>query len=249
MGKNEYLSGLKQMLEELYEVGSAGGICHDVDHVRRVAAFGPRIAEATGLPFDLHEFEVAAWLHNLDRIPAVQQTQLGILTGRHALRMVSLEGQLWKLLETSDFNAGSQQRIVTAVLQHSKFADEPGDSALLTALRIADKLDSLGPIGIVRSVSGRSNLPLYDPKRPFGYGSTVEDRMITVYDDFFRVLEWIGMLPSHEARSLINKRDLRANIDYLRALGHEIAHRLGIENLVEADISRALGSYYQTYAQ
>ncbi len=234
----EFLAELKRKLEPLYATAVVGGVCHDTDHVRRVMAFGPKIARATGLRFDLEEFEAAVWLHNLDKIPSVL----------HALKVTSLRVLLASLLGGSDFSRDAQERIVDAALRHSKKDDEPGDSALLTALRIADKLDSLGPIGIARSVSGRMTLPLYDRQNPFGFGSTSDERMKTVYDDFFRIIEWVGMLPSDAARGLIDKQDFRANVDFLRAFGRELGARLGVDNRVEQDIKRALGPYYQSYA-
>jgi len=245
----DFLQFLKKQLGELYQTKYAGGICHDVDHVRRVEAFGPRIAEATGLVFDPDEWVAAVWLHNLDRIPGESYRKLyGPQPPMISAPLPVVDWSYDDWLQKSKFDAEARNRIIDAVQQHSKFKDDPADSHLLTALRIADKLDSLGPIGIVRSVSGRSTLPLYDPQKPFGFGSTVEGRMKTVYDDFFRVVEWVGMMPSDAARALINKQEFRANIDYLRALGREIAGRLGVDNLVEQDIKKALGSYYEEYA-
>lgn len=236
----DYLKGLDARVMPLYasERVTPG---HGEDHVRRMIAMGLRIKEATGLEFDLEEYHVAVVLHNLDR--SVKK----VITG-----FGSLEAYAQDLLRSSSFAEHEKARIVDAVVQHSKKDDEPGDSPLLTALRIADKLDRLGPLGVMALIAHASSrgLPCYDPEQPFGYESTVEDRMNTIYDSFFRTLEWVGMLPSDEARSLINKDDLRAYIEYLRALGRQIARECGVENRVEDDIYRALGgTYYTIYAR
>ena len=229
---------LEAKLASLYAMpNSPGG--HDILHVRRMIDMGPRIAEVTGLTFDLDEYAAAVLLHNIDRGAAVQ----GVA------KLISL-GQLVKvLLDETAFSPEAKDRIIVVVLQHSKKDDEPGDSTLLQAVRIADKLDRLGPLGIVSAAAFRgSELPLYDPVHPFGYTSTAEGKMMkTVYVDFFRVMEWVGMLPSDQARSLINRNDMTAFINYVRAFGREIALRHGVVNRVEDDIKKALGSYYNLY--
>jgi len=53
-------------------------------------------------------------------------------------------------------------------MQHGKKDDEPNDSSLLTVLRVGDKLDRLGSIGLVMAALHRGlNLPLFDSQKPF----------------------------------------------------------------------------------
>lgn len=218
--------------------GSGG---HDIWHVKRLIARGPRIAETTGLVFDYDEFVAAVWLHNIDRSAVV----------RGISDIVSLEQLVRIQLAETEFDHDAVDRIVDVVLQHNKKDDEPSDSALLQAVRIADKLDRLGPLGVLSAAAFRgSELPLYDPEQPFGYTSTAEGKtMKTVYIDLFRVMEWVGMLPSDQARGLIDHEDITAFISYVRSLGREIARQHNIPNEVEADIQKALGPFYDRYAR
>ena len=217
--------------------GSGG---HDISHVERMIARGPRIAEVTGLVFDHDEFAAAVWLHNIDRGAAV----------RGVSDIASLEQIVRIQLTETDFDNAAKDRIVDAVLQHNKKDDAPGDSTLLQAVRIADKLDRLGPLGVLSAAAFRgSELPLYDPKQPFGYTSTAEgETMKTVYIDLFRVMEWVGMLPSDQARSLIDREDVTAFISFVRSLGREIARQCNVPNKIEDDIKKALGPFYDRYA-
>lgn len=242
-------------------MGSGG---HDTTHVERLISIGKIVQRITKLQFDWNEFVAAVWLHNLDRALKLrkeieergaawaQKNQAYFDDLIHDeedvkafIRVRGLEIYCRELLEWSPFNEDARDRIVDAVLHHSKFADEPGDSPLLTALRIADKVDRMGPSGIRDAAAHRGQvLPPYDEQRPFGYGSTEEDRMKTLYDDLFRILEWYGMLPSEEARRVVNMEYFCFYILYVRMLGKEIADRLGIENKVEEDIKQALGQHY-----
>ena len=216
--------------------GSGG---HDITHVERMIAMGQRIETATGLDFDPDEYSAAVWLHNIDRGAAV----------RGVSEIISLEEIVRSILHETAFNFEAVNRIVDVVLQHSKKDDGPDDSTLLQAVRIADKLDRLGPLGVVSSAAFRgSELPLYNPAQPFGYTSTAEGKtMRTVYIDLFRIMEWVKMLPSDQARGLINHGDMKAYVSYVRALGAQIARSCGVENGVEADIEKALGAYYAEY--
>ncbi len=196
---------------------------------------GPKIA--TILNFNSDEYVAAVWLHNVDRNP---ETKTRIQrTG------ISLGAICLGFLLDSPFEEETKIRIVDAVLQHPKKDDDPSDSTLLTALRIADKLDRMGPLGIMASAAFRGNdlLP-YDPQYPFGYSSTDEGKLRSCYNDLFRILEWYGMLPSEKARALVNHGRLLFFVNYIRELGNEIAEATGDANRVEDDIRQALGNYY-----
>lgn len=104
-----------------------------------------------------------------------------MLTGKK-----NIKSFLQKLLETSHFDNTARNRIVSAVLEHSKKDDEPADTPLLQALHLADKWDRIGAIGIIDMVTFRGGSVLaYDPSDPFGYDLTTEGRMKTLYQSFF----------------------------------------------------------------
>ncbi len=264
-----YLSSLIEKLKPGYAPRAMGTGGHDFTHVERLIAIGKTIRGKTKIDFDWNEFVTAVWLHNLDRAPAFRKDierygKTWALANEDSLREYGadnedvkafvrargLEFYCYELLEPSPFGPEARERIVKAVMEHPKFKDEPGNSTLLTALRIADKVDRMGPLGIMASGAfrGKDVLP-YDSEHPFGYGSTEEGRMKTLYDDLFRVMEWFGMLPSDEARSVVNERYFWFFISYVRMLGEEIAERTGTHNTVELDIQRALGGYYDRFVR
>ncbi len=207
---------------------------HDFTHVKQLISLAKnRIYRVVF--FNMDEFEAAAWLHNLDRAAGFQNR-------------ISIEGLgsvCRLLLENSPFGNEICERIVKAVCEHSKKDDEPGDSSLLVALRIADKIDRFSPSGIL-AIAAHSGMSYaaYDPKHPFGYTSTEEGKLRSTYNNFFRVLEWYGMLPSDQARALIHTQDLWLFVSFLRRFGEEISRHTGVSCTVEEDIQKALGDHY-----
>lgn len=219
------------------------------NHVNEMLRFGPLIKELRSHSgFNLTEFEVAVLLHNTDRSATLRQA-MGITEATNADNFKIAWRKLLEIfLEQSLFTQAEKVRIINAVLQHSKKHDEPSDSALLTALRIADKVVRFGPLGMMGQVANNRGHLFYDSSRPFGYEDTVETSLTTVYHDHMRVLEWYGMLPSDEARGLIKGSWLRAQIISLRGLGEQIAFYTGATNTVEEDIRKALGRHYEDVA-
>ena len=229
-------------LREVY-VSPHVGRGHDFYHIERMVARGSQIREH--LVFDLEEYGAAVWLHNVDRCAALKGD---------VVACGGLPRYLLALLEQSQFTGDAKGRIVDAVLQHSKKDDEPGDSPLLTALRVADKLDRFNPTGIVEAAASWGHLPIFDPEHPFGYDSSEPGERgaaghKSIYQTYYRVLEWVAMLPADWARELIPRQHLRLFITFLRLLGAQAADQFHVEDRAEEDIRRALGSYYDWMLQ
>jgi len=217
---------------KVYEKGGHGG--HDITHVERFDVWKKKVCRVVK-GVDPDKYDAAEWLHNADRykIFARRIKQIGIIE-------FCLE-----CLEDSGFSDEAKMDIAVTVAEHSKFKDEPHDSPLLKAIRLADKLDRMCALGIL--AIGANALRPYDTAHPFGYATTVEGKMKTLYDNCFRVIEWYGMMPSDEARALVPKRNFRYLIGFVRQLGREMALATGIPNGSEADLKKALGEYYNRW--
>ncbi|MBI2476222.1 MAG: HD domain-containing protein [Candidatus Taylorbacteria bacterium] len=228
-----YYESLVAKLAPLYRPPHViGG--HTEVHVRGVEKLGekilPRMREV-----DPAEYRVAAWLHNLDRCLALE-AEIASSGG--------FASHLQWFLQDSPFDGAGRERIIDAVLQHGKKDDDPmNDSPLLTAIRIADKLDRLTPLNIMAGPTGRSDLPSYDADQPFGYQTNKPCHL----KFFLWNVEWYGMLPYDWARELVDKNFFRLFLSFLRELGHDIAERHGIENRIEDDIRTALGRHYEKW--
>ncbi|HVM77101.1 MAG TPA: hypothetical protein VMU07_03045 [Candidatus Paceibacterota bacterium] len=234
---NSFLEQLASDLRKAYITPNVSR-GHDFYHIERMVARGPEIREY--LVFEMDEYVAAVWLHNVDRcVPLKQLTaELG-----------GLRKCILSLLEGSDFSPEAKERIIDAVLQHSKKDDEPGDSPLLLALRVADKLDRFIPTLLVEAPASWGHLPIFVAQHPFGYDPTEAGERGTaghqsIYQTYYRVLEWIPMMPEW-ARGLIRRDHLRLFITFLRLLGAQAADQFHVTNQVEDDIRHALGPCYE----
>ena len=236
-----FVERLAARLRPLYTPPMVEG-AHDFLHVERMVKLGPRILGIRGLTgplrFNIHEFTAAVWLHNLDRSSYAETARA---------KGTALRGLASEFLEDSPFAADARERIVDAVLRHSKKDDELGDPDLLQAVRVADKVDRFSPSGIVGAGQYLFNSLPYSPANPFVYGSTAEKDLKNVFGTFMRPLEWYAMLPSDEARALIDPRFMELFLEFLRCFGEEIARHLDVPNDAESMLKKALGSYYDRF--
>jgi len=230
---SDFLNWLGETLRPHYMPPNVlGG--HDMVHVEGVLRLGERIFPH--MPEVVpDEYRAAAWLHNLDRCLSLKDS---------VRKSGGAAGFALELLRRSPFSADSRARIIDAVLQHSKKDDDlENDSLLLTALRIADKLDRLTPMNVLAGAAHRSDLPHYDAETPFDYRRNKPNHLKYLLWNF----EWYGMLPYDWARELVDPDFFRLFLSFLRELGRDISERHGIPNEIEAEIQSALGVYYERW--
>jgi len=233
MGRS-FLEKLEEMVSPLYLI--LGG--HEPDHCQRmIKMFGEISFLTPGVKSD--EFAAAVWLHSLDRVEGFKKLS------KEALAVV-LNG----FLAESGFFEPKKKSIVGAILEHSKFKDGPDDSPLLHALRLADKWDRIGLLGVVSGFMFLgTKMPMYRAEKPFGYGPTAEGEKgyQTIYENFFRVLEWYPLFPL--LRELVRRHPKRFwnFLGCIRVFGEEVSEAHGVPNTVEADIRRCLGEFYEDW--
>src|SRR3989338_10316833 len=241
MPAEDFKVRLERSLRSAFSKENAKGD-HTYLHTGRMKKMGPRLQGTLGangrpLVFDLDEYFVAVDLHNLD----------ASLSFKREIKERGYRAVCERLLAPGPFNAEAKERIIRAVTEHSKKDDEPGDSDLSVALRSADKIDRFAPSMLPGCGTCNPNLLAYDdsPNPFWGGEGTREGEVKTQYKAYFRNLEWYGMLPSDEARALVNPRFLKLIVEFLRCFGSEIAGHLGIPNRAEDDIRMAFGKHYE----
>ncbi|QQG46218.1 MAG: hypothetical protein HYY55_04660 [Candidatus Niyogibacteria bacterium] len=230
MGQS-FLKKLREMISPLY--ANLGG--HEPDHCQRMLKMFPEISSL--IPgVDEDEFKAAVWLHSLDRAIKISKETLAVV----------LNG----FLAGSEFSESSKKAVVSAILEHSKFKDGENDSPLLQALRLADKWDRIGFLGVVSGFMFLgTKMPMYHAEKPFGYGPTAEGEKgyQTIYENFYRVLEWYPIFPL--LRELVRRHTKRFQnfLDCIRLFGEEVSEAHGVPNTVEEDIKRCLGGFYNEW--
>jgi hypothetical protein len=223
---------------------------HDLSHSKEMIRLARKIKAIPAYKtLDPDEFEVACIMHSTDRSNTLREV-IGFKKGMPFGEFkTTWANYLRTLLATSPFDDVARERIIDAILQHAKKDDEPGDSVLLTALRIADKVVRFNSIGVMAIAANHRDNQFYDENNPFNYDSTEETKLKSVYNDYCRVLEWFKMLVCDAARNLIPLKQLKRYVEFMRWAGEDIAEITGVPNEVENDIKKALGKYYHLVSQ
>jgi len=145
LSPNDYLS--EEQARALYVAGDAA---HDFDHVLRVTHMALRIAAAEGA--DVEVVRLAALLHDApvsEKTPSFSE-KLGVLDrASHHLAAAQYAGQL---LQGRGLETERVANVVHCIEAH-RFRDRSVMPATLEArcLYDADKLDSIGAIGVARA--------------------------------------------------------------------------------------------------
>lgn len=186
---------------------------HDEHHALRVALAALRIGRAEGVP-DRHAV-AAALLHDI--VPVAKDSpdrpRASALCAEEAARI--LRGLGWPEEAVAD--------VADAVRDHSFSRGAVPAAPLGRALQDADRLDALGALGVLRTVStgARMGADYFDPEDPWARRRELDDRRHSV-DHFYRkLLRLPGTMTTEAGRREALRRAARME-EFLRWLGDEI---------------------------
>lgn len=186
---------------------------HDLAHVERVVNNARQLAETESAEMAI--VIPAAWLH--DCVAVAKDSPLR----SQASRMAAEEAVLF--LGKIGYPRRHLDAISHAIAAHSFSAAIPPETVEAKIVQDADRLDSLGAIGIARCLMTSVALQrqLYDPDEPFPIDREPDD-MVSAVDHFYtKLLTLAGTMQTHAGRVEGEKRTefMRA---YLAQLGEEI---------------------------
>ena len=191
------MSHASHRLEKIREIArqaAAADPAHDFSHSLRVLANALRIARVEG--GDLEVLEAAAYLHDIANLPK-NHPEARLSSERSALAAK-------RILEENGFSEAQITRARDAILCHSFSRGLVPQTLEGRIFQDADRLDSLGAIGIARTftVGGATNRPIYDSEIPFpdsdGATRAYDDKNNTL-DHFFVKLFKLGETMQTEA--------------------------------------------------
>jgi uncharacterized protein len=184
---------------------------HDLSHVKRV------VKNCFYLT-DIENAEAlisipAAWLHDCVAVAkdSPQRSQGSRLSADAAVRFLS------------DLNYPKEYlpAIHHAIESHSYSAGIPTRSLEARVVQDADRLDSLGAIGIARCllVGGHLNRPLFDPQDPFCDTREPDDSLYTIDHFYSKLFKLPGTMQTKAGRLEANRRVtlMREYLENLRA--------------------------------
>jgi len=185
----------------------AGG--HQYDHNQRVAGMAAAIAAYEGHPPFLAA--LAGTIFDIGRTNADDPRSKNYLHGQLSREVSSY------FLNSLPITEEERLLVGNAMEDHprpNKYLRENSlDTWLIRILQDADRLDSLGLLGFLRSAAFRWKLPLIKPEET-DTSSTEQDIGSIWQDIAYRVLEWNDMLWTDTAKEVARPRVL----EYRRAL-------------------------------
>lgn len=186
---------------------------HDLEHIRRVVANAVMLAAAEQA--DLAIVLPAAWLHDCIVVPkdAPLRSQASTLAADAAAAF----------LQTIGYPALYIPQIHHAIAAHSFSAQITPRTLEAKVVQDADRLDSLGAIGLARCLmlGGAMGRRLYDPQSPFPQDRPLDDHRNTIDHFYVKLLHLADTMHTAAGRA---EAHTRTNFlqGFLRQLDHEL---------------------------
>ncbi len=184
---------------------------HDISHVKRVVKNTIQLTDIEQC--NSYITIPSAWLHDCVTVPkdSPQRAQGSLLAAEAATAF----------LAGIDYPPELLPEVFHAIEAHSFSADIPATSLEAQVVQDADRLDSLGAIGIARCllVGGRLNRPLCDHADPFCDDREPDDSLYTVDHFYTKLLKLPDTMQTEAGRAEAHRRAglMREYLDQLRA--------------------------------
>lgn len=186
---------------------------HDVAHLLRVARWSLRLG---GEALDFREAVAAALLHDAVHVPknSPDRARASELAAAHAAERLAALG----------FAPDAVTRVADAVRDHSFSRGAVPQAPLGRALQDADRLEALGAIGLLRTISTgvRMGADWFHPEDPFARARPLEDARYAV-DHFYAKL--LGL--PETMRTEAGRAEAARRVGLLRAFLAALADELG----------------------
>jgi uncharacterized protein len=187
---------------------------HDEHHARRVAAWTVRIGGGEVAP---RLAIAAALLHDVVNVPkdSPERAKASELSADFAREILPRYG----------FSSADVDEIACAIRDHSYSRGATPSSPLGRALQDADRLEALGALGLMRSVSAgtRMGARFFDSEDPWALRRALDDRRFSVDHFFVKLLD----LP-RTMQTELGRREAQRRVGFLRAFLEALAGELEV---------------------
>ncbi len=186
---------------------------HDLAHCLRVALWTVRLAGPRVPPRDA---VAAALCHDIVNVPKN--------SAKRATASTRSADAARRLLASHGFERARVELITAAIRDHSYSRGAVPESDLGRALQDADRLDALGAIGIMRTISTgvRMRARYFDPDDPWAASRPLDDRAFSIDHFFTKLLHLPRTMQTPGGRAEAQRR-VRILRRFLDALSREIA--------------------------
>lgn len=178
--------------------GATADVAHDIAHIERVVANARMLAQDEHA--DLAVVLPAAWLHDCVVVPknSPLRSQASTLAAEAAA----------DFLRGADYPAQHIAAIAHAIAAHSFSANIAPHTIEAMVVQDADRLDSLGAIGIARcfALSGALGRRFYDPDEPFPTTRPPDDTRNTIDHFYVKLLRLADQMQTEAGRAEARRR-------------------------------------------
>ena len=185
---------------------------HGWEHIERVYRLALFVAEQENA--DAFIVGMAALMHDIGHLSTDKSLH-------HADLSILMAGEL---LSAYDVSADTREAILHAIEAHSFSLGIEACTLEAKVVRDADRLDSLGAIGILRwaitgAVRRTSDTQTYHPDDPFAEWRTLDDRRYMLDHFFTKLLKLDSTMATQTGRVLAQERTafMRAYLDEFRS--------------------------------
>lgn len=194
------------------ELGQAD-VSHDPEHIRRVVRNAQLIQAETG--GDLAIIIPAAWLHDCVVVSKASplRSQASRMAAEHATQWLASQGYPKQYLPA----------ISHAIAAHSFSANIQPETLEAQIVQDADRLDSLGAIGLARCLmlSVELGRRLYDPQQPIPRTRPADDQINSIDHFYTKLLKLPQTMQTATGRALAEQRTGILN-QFLDQLAQEV---------------------------
>ena len=178
--------------------GATADAAHDIAHIERVVANARVLAETEQA--DIAVVLPAAWLHDCIVVPknSPLRSQASMLAAEAAVGF----------LRSVDYPEQHIAAIAHAIAAHSFSANITPRTTEAKVVQDADRLDSLGAIGVARcfALSGALGRRFYDPDEPFPITRTPNDTRNTLDHFYVKLLNLADQMQTEAGRAEARRR-------------------------------------------
>ena len=199
MAKNIDASLSQQLEQALVQSQTSHDASHDVFHARRVKLNAYAIAEREGSG-DLRILTAAAYLHDIVNLAKndPNRAQASVLSAQAAV----------PILSSLDFSDAEIKAIAHCIEAHSFSANIEPTTLEARILQDADRLESLGALGIARTfyIAGKLDSELFDGQDPCASARELDDKRFAIDHFKVKLLTLSHTMKTDAGKAIANER-------------------------------------------
>lgn len=204
-----------EQLEQAFLLAQTGDdASHDIYHSRRVKQNAHAIAQLEG-DGDLRLLTAAAYLHDLVNVPKNDPRRA------EASHLSALAAK--PILERLNFSHDDIVKIQHCIEAHSFSANIQPETIEAKILQDADRLESLGALGIARTfyIAAKMDSELFHGADPFAQDRKLDDKRYAVDHFKLKLLTLADTMQTVAGKSIAQKRTASMRV-FLTALADEV---------------------------